>query len=218
MTTKLEEAQTFLKTNRIEALHDGVFAIVMTLLVLELKVPEMHGEWARAELMAALQKLAPAFFSYLLSFVMLGVYWVGQHAQFNFIRYVDRTALWINILFLMSVSLLPFTAAFIGHYLHDELAIALYGLNLIIIGLIAFVHWTYATVHHRLVDHSIPDAFVSGVKRRIAVAPLLCILAIVVSPLSTTLSLVIYALIPLYYIIPGSVDAIWRRPAVPHGH
>src|SRR4030088_188078 len=97
-----------LSRNRIEALTDGVFAVAMTLLVLDIKVPELEPPLAGAELPLKPLALWPKFLSYLISFVILGVYWVGHHIQLSFIRRADRPLLWINILFLLWVALVPF--------------------------------------------------------------------------------------------------------------
>src|SRR5215468_909030 len=85
--------------NRIEALTDGVFAVAMTLLVLDIKVPELEQALSSAELPFRLLALWPKFLSYAISFVILGVYWVGHHLQLSFIRSADRPLLWITFCF-----------------------------------------------------------------------------------------------------------------------
>src|ERR1700737_1299223 len=105
-----------LSRNRIEALTDGVFAVAMTLLVLDIKVPELPQPMATDELLRQLLALWPKFLSYVISFVILGVYWVGHHVQLSFIRRADRPLLWINILFLLWVALVPFSTALLGEY------------------------------------------------------------------------------------------------------
>ena len=127
--------------NRIEALTDGVFAVAMTLLVLDIKVPELQQPLATAELPLKLVALWPKFLSYTISFVILGVYWVGHHVQLSFIRRADRPLLWINILFLLWVALVPFSTALLSEYSNTRLAIAIYGANLIAIGLTLALHW-----------------------------------------------------------------------------
>ena len=97
--------------NRIEALTDGVFAVAMTLLVLDIKVPELEQPLATAELPLKLLSLWPKFLSYTISFVILGAYWVGHHVQLSFIRRADRPLLWINVFFLLWVALVPFSTA-----------------------------------------------------------------------------------------------------------
>ncbi len=116
--------------NRIEALADGVFAVAMTLLVLDIKVPELQSPSATAELPLKLLALWPKFLGYLISFVILGAYWVGHHMQLSFIRRADRPLLWINILFLLWVALVPFSTALLSEYSKSRVAIAIYGANL----------------------------------------------------------------------------------------
>src|SRR5260370_42083933 len=92
-----------LSKNRVETLVDGVFAIAMTLLIFNIKVPELPGGGKDPDLNRRLLALWPQFTSYAITFVMLAIYWVGHHNQFHFIRRVDRSLLWLNILFLMTI-------------------------------------------------------------------------------------------------------------------
>jgi uncharacterized membrane protein len=135
-----------LSRNRVEALTDGVFAVAMTLLVLDIKVPELQAPSDISQLAVRLLALWPKFLSYTISFVILGVYLVGHHVQLSFIRKVDRPLLWINLLFLLWVALVPFSTALLSEYPMAQIAITLYGLNLIAIGLTLALHWWYATV------------------------------------------------------------------------
>src|SRR6516165_2392198 len=148
--------------NRVEALTDGVFAVAMTLLVLDIKVPELEQSLATAELPLKLLSLWPKFLSYTISFVILGVYWVGHHVQLSFIRRADRPLLWINIFFLLWVALVPFSTALLSEYAKTRLAIAIYGANLIAIGLTLALHWWYATTESRHVDPDIDRGLVRG--------------------------------------------------------
>jgi uncharacterized membrane protein len=106
--------------NRIEALTDGVFAVAMTLPVLDIKVPELRQPTGTADLPLKLLGLGPKLLSYSVSFTILGVYWVGHHIQLSFIRRADRPLLWINILFLLWVALVPFSTALLGEYPKDS--------------------------------------------------------------------------------------------------
>jgi uncharacterized membrane protein len=104
-----------LSKTRIEALTDGIFAIAMTLMVFDIKLPvgPQTTPWSlRSELIG----LWPRFLAYAISFIMLGVYWVGHHNQYHYIRRTDRGFLWINIFFLMGVSLIPFSTGLLGQY------------------------------------------------------------------------------------------------------
>ncbi len=204
-----------LTTKRIEALHDGVFAIVMTLLVLELRIPRAEDS---SHLYAELVTLLPVFISYVVTFVNLGIYWVGMQIQFHYIERSNRVFSWIHIFFLMLVSLLPFSSALLGHHPTNQIASVLYGVNLISIGLMSYASWSYATQHHRLTVHTIDDELVRSVNRRILIAPIAAIHAILLSFISMTGSLLVYILIVPYYIYPGRVDKFWHHKALPHDH
>lgn len=202
--------KSFLGARRVQTLNDGVFSIVMTLLAFDLKVSGVHENLA-----AELAGISPRLFIYAVSFIILGLYWIGHHNHYHFIKYVDRTFLWINIFFLMFVALVPFTTSMIGFY-GNQLALILYGINLVILGMLSYIHWTYATHNHRLVEHKISPALVRMTGRRILFSPSVSAFAVAVSFFSTGLSMLLYAMIPVYYMIPGKVDDFWKRPAKPH--
>jgi uncharacterized membrane protein len=196
-----------LTKSRIEALSDGIFAVAMTLLVLDIKAPAVVQP---AALPRELLALWPRCLSYAVSFLMLGIYWVGQHNQFHLIRFADRTLLWINILFLMTISFVPFSTALLSAYPLQASAQTVYGANLIAIGLILLSHWAYATHRHRLVDAELDDHMIRFVIRRILIGPVLFTVAIASSTFSTLASLLLYAVTPLLYVLPGRVDQHWR--------
>jgi uncharacterized membrane protein len=206
-----------LARNRIEALTDGVFAVAMTLLVLDIKVPELPQPMATDELLRQLLALWPKFLSYVISFVILGVYWVGHHVQLSFIRRADRPLLWINILFLLWVALVPFSTALLSAYSQSQAAVIIYGANLIAIGLSLALHWWYVTTECRHVDPDIHPGLVRGAMYRTLMGPIVYLIAIAVSFFTTQLSLVLYALVPILYIVPGRIDIHWggRRGGKP---
>ena len=193
-----------MSTHRVEALADGVFAIVMTLLVFDLRLPEA----TLAELPAALAALWPKFLGYGVSFLLLGIYWVGHRNQFNFIRRADQNFHWLNIFFLGVVCLVPFSTGVLSRYPDALLAVAIYGVNLILIGVALYFVWTYATYRRHLVDAELPRAVVRLGKQRSLLAPACYIVAILAGLIDPRLSLVIYALVPLLYIFPG-LQHVW---------
>jgi len=197
-----------LSKTRIEALTDGIFAIAMTLMVFDIKVPAVT-QMNQLNLRHELIQLWPRFLAYVISFVMLGVYWVGHHNQYHYIRRTDRPFLWINIFFLMGVSLIPFSTGLLGQFPEDRTALGVYGLNLIMVGGFLYAHWSYATREHRLVQRQISSEVVRQAKYRIVIGPAASILAVCASFVSTRLSLMIFALIPLLYLIPGRIDYQW---------
>ena len=193
-----------LNTYRIEALTDGVFAIVMTLLVFDIKIPNVPI----AALPSALVGLWPKFLGYVVSFVLLGIYWVGHRAQFNFIRRTDQNAQWITILFLSFSAFVPFSTGLLSRYPREVLAIAIYGINLILIGVALYWHWWYATTDYHLVDEDISPVVVRLGAQRCLLAPIGYIIAIGLAFINPYLSLITCAIVPFLYILP-SLQRVW---------
>jgi len=200
----------WITTTRIEALSDGVFAIAMTLMIFNIKVPQIPNERVTAELTRRLLDLWPHFLVYAISFVMLGVYWVGHHNQYHHIRRTNRVLLWINIALLLCVTLIPFSTALLGSYPTHQGAVVLYATNLILVGLVLFIHWHYATFQHALVDPDLDPELIRLASRRILMGPALLALAIVFSFVSTQGSLVLCGVVPVLYILPGRIDRYWK--------
>lgn len=193
---------------RVETLCDGVFAIAMTLMIFNIKVPRLP-QHPPVSLVQTLFELWPQFLVYAISFIMLGVYWVGHHNQFHYVRRSDRPLLWLNIMFLMFVSVIPFSTGVLGRYPLERAAVVLYASNLILVGLMLYVQWWYVTAHHRLVDADLDPRLVRLAKRRILAGPAVLLLATAASFLSPKLSIVICAAVPAFYILPGSIDRHW---------
>jgi uncharacterized membrane protein len=192
-----------LSSMRIMTLADGVFAIVLTLLVLDIKAPEALSE---AELITKLLALWPKLFSYIISFAILGIFWFGHHMEFHYIRRSDRIHIWLNLLFLVCIAFIPFSAALLGANLHNRVAIAIYGFNLIAAGLVRYVHWRYITYGHRLVDMNMDIRIIHKVERIFLLVPFAYLFAICLSFVSIPISLILYTLIPVLYIRPPRED------------
>jgi len=199
-----------LTTGRITAFSDGVFSIAITLLVLNLQIPK--GITSLTDLLNRLQALWPNLMSYILSFVIIGIYWVAHHNMFHYIKRSNRMFLWINILLLMCVAFIPFPAGLLGQFSFvsqsslAKVAEIIYACNLILTNLTLSLLWWYATSHHRLVDQDIDPHFVNTVNRRNMTAPVVYAASIGLSFLNVYLSLIVFFLFPLYYIIPSHVD------------
>ena len=122
----------------------------------------------------------------------------------------DRPLLWITIVFLLTVGLVPFATALLGEYPAQQLAIVVYGVNLALIGVVLELHWWYATGAAGLVKTGTPPAVRRMAARRTRIGPIVYALGIGTSFFGTPLALALYALVPLLYLIPGSIDAHWR--------
>ena len=115
-----------LSKGRLEALSDGIFAIVMTLLVLDLKVPELPRHVAQDELLAHIRDLGPFFFSFAFTFILAAAFWFFHHLIFHYILHVTRPLVWLNVGFLMFVSLLPFSTGMLGRFFSFQLVSLLF--------------------------------------------------------------------------------------------
>ncbi len=194
-----------LTTHRVEALADGLFAIALTLLVLEIKVPKLVEGQSATELLHALLHDVPHFLSFFLSFIILGVYWFGHRAQINLVEKSNRAYEWLNILFFFFISVIPFSAALLGHYYDNRAAIIFYSLNVIACGA-GFISMWYYSVTRKLIYAHIDAQTIRTVYIRVLFNPSCAFLAILVSFLSEQLSLVFLAAAPIYYILPHKVD------------
>ena len=177
--------ETVLSKNRIEALTDGIFAVVMTILVLDISVPQIssHSTVAGTELLKKLFDLWPKILSFAISFIILAIYWMAHHRQFHYIKHSNRALIWINIAFLMATCLLPFSTSLLGEYLDQEIAILVYGGNSIIIASLLYVQWWYATTsrHGRLVDENLDPIIKTTSSRRLLFGIIVYLIAIGIS-------------------------------------
>jgi uncharacterized membrane protein len=187
--------------NRLEALSDGVFAIVMTILVLELSIPLVTGTSANTELRRRLLEMWPQFLAYGVSFLVLGVIWINHHLMFHHIKRADSKLVWLNIITLMFVALVPFSTSLLGEYGETQTAVVVYGVNILLTLIMAFILWTYATGRYRLVDRDIDPKLVRRTKFMFLFASLLFLLAMGISFISPIASFGIYALMALTSII-----------------
>ena len=148
-------SHTIFPKNRLEALTDGVFAIVMTLLVLEISIPEIARPSLQAELPQRIIELWPKLYSYVLSFLVLGILWTLHHRSFHSIKRSNNVLIWLNIVFLMFVALIPFSTSLLGNYGTEQLSIVIYASNALLALVMRLIIWIYATGKYRLVDSDI---------------------------------------------------------------
>ena len=146
--------------NHLEALTDAVFAIVMTLLVLEISIPEIAQSSLQAELPRRLIELWPKLYSYVLSFIVLGLLWSLHHISFHYIKRSNIVLVWLNIIFLMFVALIPFSTSLIGNYGTEQLSLVIYASNILFAAVVRIIIWAYATGKYRLVDSDINPRWV----------------------------------------------------------
>lgn len=190
--------------DRIKALADGIFAVAMTLLVLELHVPELKKRASEAELMSALAQLVPKILSYASGFVILGTLWIGHHLQFHYIRRSSRALLWINLSFLLVISSLPFFVALVGTYGYTHIACVLYGAASFLAMAILLIQWMYAS--RRLVDDDVPRSVRAGLRNRVVMGMIGYGGGAVIGMFVPFASLIVYVVTPLLYLLPARFD------------
>jgi uncharacterized membrane protein len=194
-----------LTKNRMETLTDGVFAIAMTLMVFNIHIPQLEGA-AVAGLSHQLLLLWSSFFIYGVTFAVLAIFWIGHHSHFYFVHHIDRNSIWINMTFLLFITTFPFSAALLGAYPGQRVAVICYGVNLSLAALLLYCHLSYATGRGNLIGPKKDDVGRRLAKQRLLACPLLCCVSIVLSFFHPLLASMLYLVIPVMYIIPGRVD------------
>lgn len=185
---------------RLAALSDGIFAVAMTLLVLDLHIPARDATHNGADLRSALMALAPQFVAYLMSFITLGIFWIGQQTQLNHLARSDRSLSWIHILFLFAVSIMPFSTRLLAEFIVYRTALVVYWLNLLLLGLVLYASWICA-IGSGLVKDDITPEVITAIKRRIVIAQTLYGIGAALSLVSTYWSIGFIVLLQLNYAV-----------------
>jgi len=187
---------------RLEAFSDGVIAILITIMVLELRAPHQAD-------LAALRPLVPVFLSYLLSFVFVGIYWANHHHMLHAARQVNGRILWANLHLLFWLSLVPFTTNWMGENPRVAVPVAIYGFVLLMAGVAYFILSRTLIAHHGT-DSALALAVGCDFKGRLSVG--LYAVAIPAAFLSTWLALGLYVVVALMWLVP---DRRFERPSAP---
>ena len=189
-------------TRRLETLTDGIFAIAMTLLVLNLNIPEGVREIGEGELHKLLFSQGHKFLNYALSFIVLAIFWILNHDDFHYIKRTNRLHIWINAFLLMFIVLVPFSTSLIGDFRGDWVGSCFFSSNIFVLGILFYVNWSYATHNNRLVDESIdPQRVIIG-KRRSLVIPCISLAAIILSFVDVKLTHYVFLAIPPILLLP----------------
>ena len=157
---------------RLAALSDGIFAVAMTLLVLDLHVPATELIHSQGELWHTLAEAVPQLVSYIVSFITLGIFWNGQQAQLNSFERSDRHLSWIHLAFLFAVTIMPFSTRLLAGYITYRSVLIAYWANILLLGAVLFVSWRYA-MRAGLLREGITREKQCAMERRIVVAQIL---------------------------------------------
>jgi uncharacterized membrane protein len=188
---------------RVEALSDGVFAIVVTLLVLEIKVPHVPDHGSAAALARALLDLAPKFVSWVISFVTVCVIWMNHHRLFKLMARVDHGLFWWNANLLLWTSFIPFPTALMGDYPGNRLAVSFYGAVMLLMALgFVLVRRRMLSVPGLLDPRVDRAAFERGTRASVAMGPLAYLAGTALAWVSVTAAFVCYAAVAAYFVFP----------------
>lgn len=194
---------------RLAALSDGLFAIAMTLIVFQISVPAAAGIHSERGLWHALVGLAPRIITYLLSFLTLGIFWVGQQTQFNHVARADRTLAWIHLALLAAVATMPFSTALLADFITFRLALLLYWANILILGVLLVAGWRYAS-RRGLVKDDAPAGLARAISRRIIAAQALYACGVALCVINTYWSIGFIVLLQLNYAIAPRLPLLSR--------
>jgi len=185
---------------RLAALSDGVFAVAMTLLVLDLHVPVRETIRSEHDLWQGLIALSPKLVMFLMSFMTLGIFWVGQQTQLNHLSNSNRSLSWIHLVFLFAVSITPFSTMLLAEFTAYRLALVVYWLNILLLGATLYVSWTCA-MESGLVKDDMPSHIGVAVKNRILIAQTLYAFGALLCIFSTYWSIAFIVLVQLNYAV-----------------
>ena len=191
---------------RLAALSDGVFAVAMTLLVLDLRAPSVEAVHSELDLWHALLSLTPRLLIYMMSFVTLGIFWVGQQTQLNHLQRSNRNLTWMHLGFLFVVTVTPFSTSLLAEHMEFRLALLVYWLNIFLLGTTLYWTWVCA-VGAGLVKPDMPTHVSDAIKRRIVVAQSLYAVGALLCVFNPYHSIGFIVLLQLYYAIAPR----WRR-------
>ena len=199
-------------TQRLEAFSDGVIAIAITLLVLQIRVPHAKN----GELLDALLHQWPSYVAFVISFVVIGIMWVSHHSMFEKIARVDRGLLFANLALLLGIAFLPFPTGLLADYVREggqnsHIAAAIYSATMVVIGLAFMGMWAHLLGHQHLLIDGIPDGAVRTALHRSAVGPIVYGFTIGLAFISAEACFVVYAMIAVYFAAGPSARALNRH-------
>ncbi|OEU48275.1 MAG: hypothetical protein BA861_04180 [Desulfobacterales bacterium S3730MH5] len=198
-----EKANMGLSLDRLKALTDGVVAIAITLLVLIIDTPPPNKE----SLVECLWERGHVFIAYLISFVLICIYWWRHHIIFHYLEKTDKTLTWLNLLLLLWISFIPFPTDLVVEYFKEpqlEIALLVYGSVHLICSLLLYMIWWSATYQCRLVSKDLSPTIITNTKKMLLSNVVIYAVAIGISTISAIAALSIYAVIPIINLLPHS--------------
>lgn len=198
---------------RIEFFSDGVFAIAITLLVLEIKVPESEN------IATGLLNLWPSYLAYAVSFIVIGAIWINHHAMFERIARIDHQLLLLNTFHLLFIAFLPFPTAVLAEAFHansgQDIATAFYSGTLTIIGVLVNAMWWYAASRRELLNESVSPELARAIGKRFLIGPIGYGLATILAFVNPWLSITIFIGMNVYFLWQRRPEVVARKSKAP---
>jgi uncharacterized membrane protein len=189
------------KTSRLEAFSDGVFAVAITLLVLEINIPAGENLWHQ------LKEEWPSFASFFISFWVIAIIWVNHHGLLDHLKRTDRGVLYLNLLVLMTVVFIPFSTALMAEHLKsgadEKVAAIVYASAFLAMGIAFNLFWTYIVKHRRKLGVEIPDEEVRRMSLGFMIGSPLYVIAVIMAFISPAVVLIITGAVAAYYMVAG---------------
>ena len=194
-----------LRSGRLESLGDGIFGVAMTILVIEIALPQTKGDSVNNFLLA-LQKVWKPFLCYAMSFIVLGIMWFGHRMMFEYIAKTNRYFIFLGVLFYMMICLVPFTTKFLAQNTFTWYGILLYGVNLSLCNLTLFAQWLYGIKRPSLMERELPAEVRKEARILFLLSPVVYTVAIIISFFLPQVSIIIYIITPILYLLPNKLD------------
>ena len=185
---------------RLAALSDGIFAVAMTLLVLDIHIPVAEGIHSELGLLHALSTLGPQCLAYVMSFLTLGIFWAGQQTQLNHFAEGSRDLSWIHLGFLFTITMMPLTTRLLAEFIQYRAALVIYWLNILLPGVMLFWSWSYA-LRHKLVKEDADVEIRGAICRRVVIAQSLYAFGMLLCVINNYVSIAFIVLVQLNYAI-----------------
>jgi uncharacterized membrane protein len=185
---------------RLAALSDGVFAVAMTLLVLDLRAPAIEAIHSEQDLWQSLATLSPRLIMYAMTFMTLGIFWVGQQTQLNHLARSNRSLTWIHILFLFAVSMTPFSTTLLAGFTAYRTALLAWWGNILLLGAALYFSWVCAA-GSGLLKHDVGPEISTAIKRRILIAQGLYAFGAALCVVNTYWSIGLIVAVQFYYAV-----------------
>ncbi len=201
----IDQHKLSMSSARLETLGDGIFSVAMTILAIELRIPDVKGNSWNA-LLQALYATRQELFCYFISFIVLGIMWYGHRMVFEYISKTNRYFIFLGVLFYMMICLVPFSTRFLAAYTFRWYAIAMYGLNLSLCNLTLYWQWIYGVHRPSLQSRILPAEIKAEAKKLFLISPITYAIAIGFSFFVPMVSVFIFFVTPILYLLPNKID------------